>query len=85
MQQHCSPAFTTYQTGKRFLVGRKFASEESTPVSEADERLSIFERTDNHCRGMCASPDVHEMVVGSLYLPHLSLLPPSIAFQELSN
>jgi hypothetical protein len=84
-QQHCSLAFTTYQTGKRFLVGRKFASEEATPVSKADQTLSIFERTDNHCRGMCASPDVHDMMVVSLYLPHLPLQPPSSAFHELSN
>lgn len=55
-QQRCSPAFTTYQTGKLFLVGRKSASGAGVPTSEADQALSIIERTYNHCMGMCASP-----------------------------
>lgn len=53
----CSLAFTTYQTGKLFLVGRKSAGGAGAPMSEADQALSIFERTYNHCMGMCASPD----------------------------
>ncbi len=56
-QQRCSLAFTTYQTGKLFLVGRKSASGAGAPINEADQALSIFERTYNHCMGMCASPD----------------------------
>src|SRR5438477_7506841 len=56
-QPRCSLAFTTYQTGKLFLVGRKSASGTGAPTSEADQALSVFERTYNHCMGMCASPD----------------------------
>jgi uncharacterized protein (TIGR03032 family) len=41
-----SLAFSTYQTGKVFFVGRK-----------PDAGLSVFERTFNHCMGLWASPD----------------------------
>jgi len=37
-----SLAFTTYQTGKMFLLGR-----------QPDGRLSVFERTFNRCMGLC--------------------------------
>lgn len=41
-----SLAFSTYQTGKVFFVGRK-----------RDSGLSVFERTFNHCMGLWASHD----------------------------
>ncbi len=56
-QQQCSLAFTTYQTGKLFFVGRKSASGNAQPLNENDNALSIFERTYNHCMGMWASPN----------------------------
>ncbi len=40
-EQRVSLAFTTYQTGKLFLIGL-----------QSDGRLSIFERTFNRCMGM---------------------------------
>ncbi|MBP85438.1 MAG: hypothetical protein CMJ64_01780 [Planctomycetaceae bacterium] len=40
-EQRVSLAFTTYQTGKLFMVGLK-----------PDGRLSIFERTFNRCMGL---------------------------------
>ena len=68
LQQHrCSLAFTTYQTGKLFLVGRKSASGAGVPTGEADQALSIFERTYNHCMGMCASPDGRTIWLSSRY------------------
>jgi hypothetical protein len=45
-----SLAFSTYQTGKVFFVGRK-----------PDASLSVFERTFNHCMGLWASPDGRTM------------------------
>lgn len=39
--QHISLAFSTYQTGKLFLIGRR-----------DDGQLAIFERTFNHCMGL---------------------------------
>jgi uncharacterized protein (TIGR03032 family) len=51
-----SLAFTTYQTGKLFFVGRK-----------PDHSLSIFERTYNHCMGMWASPDAQTIWLSSRY------------------
>ncbi len=45
-EQQVSLAFTTYQTGKLFFVGRK-----------PDHAISVFERTYKHCMGMCTSPD----------------------------
>ena len=41
-----SLAFSTYQTGKVFFIGRKL-----------DKRLAVFERSFNHCMGLWASPD----------------------------
>ncbi len=66
-QQRCSLAFTTYQTGKLFLVGRKSASGAGVPTSESDQALSVFERTFNHCMGMCASPDGRTIWLSSRY------------------
>ena len=66
-QQRCSLAFTTYQTGKLFLVGRKSASRAGAPTSEADQALSIFERSYNHCMGMCASSDARTIWLSSRY------------------
>lgn len=40
-EQHVSLAFTTYQTGKLFLIGL-----------QPDVRLSVFERTFNRCLGL---------------------------------
>lgn len=45
-EMRVSLAFSTYQTGKVFFVGRKL-----------DQGLSVFERTFNHCMGLWASPD----------------------------
>ena len=53
-EQRVSLAFTTYQTGKLFLIGL------------GDEgRLSIFERTFNRCMGLAASPQT--LWMSSLY------------------
>lgn len=54
--QSISLAFTTYQTGKLFFVGRK-----------PDNAISIFERTYNHCMGMYASPDGRTLWVSSRF------------------
>src|SRR5262245_10792545 len=67
LQQRCSLAFTSYQTGKLFLVGRKSASGAGVPTSEADTALSVFERTYNHCMGMHASADGHTIWLSSRY------------------
>ncbi|WP_085444336.1 TIGR03032 family protein [Magnetofaba australis] len=45
-QQGVGLAFTTYQSGKLFLLG-----------GSADGRLSVFERTFEHCMGLCAHND----------------------------
>jgi uncharacterized protein (TIGR03032 family) len=45
-EQDLSLAFTTYQTGKLFLVGL-----------QPNGRLSIFERSFNRAMGLCASPE----------------------------
>ena len=66
-QQRCSLAFTTYQTGKLFMVGRKSASGAGAPTSESDQALSIFERTYHHCMGMCVSPDARTIWLSSRY------------------
>ena len=55
-EQSISLAFTTYQTGKLFFVGRK-----------PDDSLSMFERTFNHCMGMWASPDTRTIWLSSRY------------------
>src|SRR5215216_6638362 len=51
-----SLAFTTYQTGKLFFVGRK-------PTSS----LAVFERTFNHCMGLWASPNGRTLWLGTKY------------------
>jgi uncharacterized protein (TIGR03032 family) len=55
-QLRISLAFTTYQTGKLFFVGRKL-----------DQTLSMFERTYNHCMGMWASPDARTIWLSSRF------------------
>jgi len=55
-EQRVSLAFTTYQTGKLFFVGRK-----------PDLGISTFERTYNHCMGMCISPDSRTIWLSSRY------------------
>jgi uncharacterized protein (TIGR03032 family) len=55
-EQGVSLAFTTYQTGKLFFVGRK-----------PDSSLSMFERTYNHCMGMWAAPDAKTIWLSSRY------------------
>jgi len=57
LHERCSLAFTTYQTGKVFFVGRKSLSGAAEPIGESDTGLSMFERSYNHCMGMWASPD----------------------------
>jgi uncharacterized protein (TIGR03032 family) len=53
-EQRLSLAFTTYQTGKLFLIGLG-----------AEGRLSIFERTFNRCMGLAASAQT--LWMSSLY------------------
>lgn len=55
-EQRVSLAFTTYQTGKLFFVGRK-----------QDHSIAIFERTYGHCMGMWASPDASTIWLSSRY------------------
>ena len=55
-EQKVSFAFTTYQTGKLFLVG----------LGE-DDKLSVFERTFNRCMGLCTSNDTRSLYMSSLY------------------
>jgi uncharacterized protein (TIGR03032 family) len=54
-QQHVSLAFTTYQTGKLFLLGAK-----------PDGQLAVFERTLNRCMGLWAGDD-QTLWLSSLY------------------
>lgn len=49
-------AFTTYQTGKLFFVGRK-----------PDHSISVFERNFNHCMGLWASPDAQTLWLSSKF------------------
>ncbi len=51
-----SLAFSTYQTGKIFFVGRKL-----------DNGLAVFERTFNHCMGLWASPDSRTLWLSSKF------------------
>ena len=51
-----SLGFTTYQTGKFFLVGRK-----------PDHTIAVFERTYGHCMGMWAAPDASTIWLSSRY------------------
>jgi len=53
-ESYLSIAFTTYQTGKLFLIGL-----------QQDGRLSIFERTFNRCMGLCAAGN--GLYMSSLY------------------
>lgn len=53
-EQNLSLAFTTYQSGKLFLIGM-----------QPNGRLSVFERTFNRCMGLCATPQTLYMT--SLY------------------
>lgn len=55
-EQRLSLAFTTYQSGKLFLLGLK-----------PDGRLSVFERTFERCMGLCTSPDAQTLWMSSLY------------------
>lgn len=55
-EQRISLAFTTYQTGKMFFVGRK-----------PDHSISIFERTFGHCMGMWAAPDAATIWLSSRF------------------
>jgi uncharacterized protein (TIGR03032 family) len=59
-REQCSLAFTTYQTGKLFLVGRK-------ADRRADSPVSMFERNFSHCMGMCASADARTLWLSSRY------------------
>jgi uncharacterized protein (TIGR03032 family) len=51
-----SLAFSTYQTGKIFFVGRK-----------PDTGLAVFERTFNHCMGLWASSNSQTIWLSSKY------------------
>lgn len=53
-EQQISLAFSTYQTGKLFLIGMA-----------SDRRVSVFERTFERCMGLWASPDY--LYTSSLY------------------
>ncbi len=55
-EQRLSVAFSTYQTGKLFLIGVK-----------PDGRLSVFERTFERCMGLCASADAQTLWMSSIY------------------
>ena len=54
--QKVSLGFTTYQTGKVFLIGLK-----------PEDRLSVFERTFNRCMGLCSDNDGQTLWMSSLY------------------
>ena len=53
-EQKASLAFTTYQSGKLFLIGLR-----------EDGRLSVFERTFNRCMGLWG--DAQTLYVSTLY------------------
>jgi uncharacterized protein (TIGR03032 family) len=55
-EQRLSLAFSTYQTGKLFLLGL-----------QPDGRLSVFERTFERCMGLCAAPDAQTLWMSSLF------------------
>ncbi len=55
-EQRASLAFTTYQTGKLFLIGCK-----------PDGKLSVFERTFERCMGLAVSPDAQTLWMSSVY------------------
>jgi uncharacterized protein (TIGR03032 family) len=56
LEQRLSLAFTTYQSGKLFLIGLK-----------PDGRLSVFERTFERCMGLHATPDGQTLWMSTLY------------------
>jgi uncharacterized protein (TIGR03032 family) len=53
-EQQLSLAFTTYQSGKLFLIGMR-----------EDGRMSVFERTFNRCMGLCG--DGQTLYMSTLY------------------
>jgi len=55
-EQKASLAFTTYQTGKLFLLGVK-----------PEGKLSVFERTFERCMGLTVSPDAKTLWMSSVY------------------
>jgi hypothetical protein len=55
-EQRVSLAFSTYQSGKLFLIGL-----------QPDGRLSVFERTLERCMGLCATPDAQTLWLSTLY------------------
>jgi uncharacterized protein (TIGR03032 family) len=55
-EQRLSLAFSTYQTGKLFLIGAK-----------PDGRLSVFERTFERCMGLCAGADAQTLWMSSVF------------------
>ena len=55
-EQRAGLAFTTYQTGKLFLLGLK-----------PDGKLSVFERTFERCMGLCVGPDAQTLWMSSVY------------------
>lgn len=55
-EQRASLAFTTYQSGKLFLLGVK-----------PDGKLSVFERTFERCMGLAVSPDAQTLWMSSVY------------------
>lgn len=70
-QQRVSLAFTTYQTGKLFLLGVK-----------PDGQLAVFERTFNRCMGLWAA-DGQGLWLSSLYQlwRFENALPPGVSHQ----
>lgn len=57
--QGVSVAFTTYQSGKLFTLGRA--------AGAPPESLSIVERNFPHCMGMCVSSDVRSLWVSTRF------------------
>lgn len=55
-EQRISLAFSTYQTGKLFFVGRK-----------SPTQLGVFERTFAHCMGLWAAADARALWMSSRY------------------
>lgn len=55
-ERQISLAFTTYQTGKLFFVGRK-----------PDDAISVFERTFEHCMGLWAADDAQTLWLASKF------------------
>ena len=72
-EQRLSLAFTTYQSGKLFLLGLN-----------ADGRLSVFERTFERCMGLCATADAQTIWMSSLYQlwRFENALPPGVVAPE---